>query len=164
MEGRGGKVVSGHHRRSARPLRYHGKGYCRSELELVNNYKSVGDTDKAKAKARQLNIVTKDQLGEDHDSTFRCMASPSTLLLDTGSIEQAGLVVHDCLTEYPGIIFGSLDTLSPALGEEFITRRGWQEMIVVRGNLESLMLPSHFTWADDRLYTLRIGTVTFAPS
>ena len=48
-----------------------------SELELVNLYKSVGDTDKAKA--RQLNTVTKDHLGEEHDSTFRYMASLSTL-------------------------------------------------------------------------------------
>ena len=54
-----------------------------SELELVNHYKSVGDTEKAKIKARQNYMLTKDRLGEDHDSTFRCMASFSTVLLDT---------------------------------------------------------------------------------
>lgn len=135
-----------------------------SELELVDHYESVGDTDKAKAKARQMYILTKDHLGEDHDSTFRCLASFSELLLDTGSIEEAGLVVHDCLTKHPGLMSGSTDMLPRELREKYITRRGWKEILVVRSKLEALMSPFHFIWADYKLYTLRIGTVTFFPS
>lgn len=135
-----------------------------SELELVNHYKSVGDTEKAKVRARQINNLTKDQLGEDHDSTFRCIASLSTLLLDTGSIEEAGLVVHDCLRKHPGTLSGSTDMLSLELREKFITRRGWKEIMVVRSRLESSMSPLNFIWADYRLYTLRTGTVAFAAS
>ena len=140
------------------------EGTIGSELELVNHYESVGDTDKDKAKARQIDILTKGHLGEDHDSTFRCMASLSTLLLDTGSIEEAGHVVRDCLTKHPGIMSGSTEMLSLELREKSITRRGWKEMMVVRSKLEKLMSPFHFIWADYRLYTLRTGTVTFAPS
>ena len=103
-----------------------------SQLELANHYKSVGDTDEATAKARQMNILTKDHLGEDHDSTFRCMASLSTLLVDTGSIEEAGLVVHDCFTKHPGIMSGSTAMLRLELEERFVTRRGWKEMMMVR--------------------------------
>lgn len=135
-----------------------------SELELVNHYKSVGDIDKAKAKARQICILSINHLGEDHDSTFRCMASHSTVLLDTGFIEEAGLVVHDWLTKHLGTISGSTDMLSLELEEKFVTRRGWKELMVVRSKLEKLTSPFHFIWADYRLYTLRIGTVTFAPS
>ncbi len=135
-----------------------------SELELVNHYKSVGDIDKAKAKERQIYVLTIHHLGEDHDSTFRCMASYSTLLLDAGFIEEAGLVVHDCLTNHLGTLSGSTDMLSLELREKFITRRGLKELMVVRSKLETLMSPLHFIWADYRLYTLRIGTVTFAPS
>ncbi len=135
-----------------------------SELELVNHYKSVGDIDKAKAKIRQIYILTIHHLGEDHDSTFRCMASHSTLLLDTGFIEEAGLVVHDFLTRHPGTISGSTVMLSLELKGKFVTRRGWKELMVVRSKLEKMMSPIHFIWADYRLYTLRIGTVTFAPS
>ena len=135
-----------------------------SEVELVNHYKSVGDIDKAKAKARQICTLTKDHLGGDHDSTFRCMASLSTLLLDTGSIEEAGLVVHDCFTRHPGIMSGSTDMLSLELQDKFTIRRGWKEIMMVRSKLEKLMSPFHFVWADYRLYTLRVGTVTFTPS
>lgn len=135
-----------------------------SELELVDHYKSVGDTDKAKTKARQMNILTKDHLGEDHDSTFRCMASLSTLLLDIGSIEEAGLVVHDFIMKHPGIMSGSTEILDLELAEKFVRWRGWKEMILVRSRLENLMSPFHFIWADYRLYTLRTGTVTLAPS
>ena len=137
-----------------------------SELELVGHYKSINDTEKAKAKARQLNILTKDNLGEDHDSTLRCMASLSTLLLDIGSMEEAGLVLYEYLTKYSRNMTGSTDTdtLRLELEEKFVTRRGWKEVIVLRERLEGLMSPFHFIWADYRLYTLRIGTVTFAPS
>ena len=135
-----------------------------SELELVNHYKSVGDIEKAKAKVRQLIILTKDNLGEGHDSTLRCMASLSKILFDIGSIEEAGLVVHDCLSKHPRIRTGSTDLFSLELREKFTSRRGWKEMMVLREELERAMSPFHFIWADYRLYTLRIGTVTFAPS
>lgn len=135
-----------------------------SELELINHYKSVGDTEKAKAKARQLNVLAKDKLGEDHDSTLRCMASLSTLLLDMGSMEEAGLVVHGYLTKHPRLMTDSTEMISLELREKFVKRRGWKEMIMLRSRLETLMSPFHFIWADYRLYTLRIGTVTFAPS
>ena len=135
-----------------------------SELELVKHYKSVGDIEKAKANARQLNILTKKNLGGDHDSTLRCMASLSTLLLDIGCVEEAGLVVHDYLTNHSRILIDSTGMLTLELKEKFTKRRGWKEMVVLRGKLEKLMTPFHFIWADHRLYTLRIGTVTLAPS
>ncbi|KAL8789929.1 MAG: hypothetical protein Q9195_006590 [Heterodermia aff. obscurata] len=134
-----------------------------SELELVNHYKSVGDTEKAKTKVRELHLLTKDKLGEDHDSTLRCMASLSAVLLYMGSTEEAGLVVHDYLSKHPRILTGSTETPKMQLREKFTTNRGWKEMAVLREGLEKLMSPVNFIWADYRLYTLRIGTVTFAP-
>ena len=135
-----------------------------SELELVKHYKFVADTENAKARARQVTALTKERLGADHDTTFRCIASLATLLLDTGFIEEAGLVVHDCFTKHPGIMSGSTDMLSLELREKFITRRGWKEMMVVRSTLETRLAPFHFAWVEYKLFTLCIGTITFVQS
>ena len=135
-----------------------------SELGLAEHYKTVGDVEKAKVKLRQLDKVTKDHLGEDHDTTLRCMASLSLLLLNTGLIEEAGLVVHDCLTKHPEWRYGLPDMPVMTFGRKLIPRRGWKEIQLVRGTLEQQMSPIHLIWADYRLYTLRTGTVTFVPS
>ena len=133
-----------------------------SDLELVRYYTLVGDSEKAKAKASYWYLRTRDCVGEDHDITFRCLASFSTVLLETGSPEEAGLLVHDCLTKYRDI---SEDRISIYPRDNVREKkRGWVEMKEIRSKLEQHDLPVNKIWADYRLYTLRIGTICFLPS
>ena len=133
-----------------------------SDLELIRYYTLVGDSEKAKAKASYWYSLTRDCVGEDHDITFRCLASFSTVLLETGSPEEAGLLVHDCLTKYRDI---SEDRFLIFPHDNVRQKKpGWVEMTEIRSRLEKHDLPVNKIWADYRLYTLRIGTISFIPS
>ena len=134
-----------------------------SDLDLVRYYTLVGDSEKAKAKASYWYLLTRDCVGEDHDITFRCLASFSTVLLESGSPEEAGLLVHDCLTKYRDI---SEERITIFLHDNAREKRqrDWVEMTEIRSKLEQHDSPVNSVWADYRLYTLRIGTISFLPS
>lgn len=135
-----------------------------SGLDLVKHYQSVGDLDKAESACRHIYLLTREQLGEEHDTTLRCLAALSTLLVNKGSVEEAGLIAHDYFSRSTTILSARTDMLSLNLAEKFVVQRGLKEMMVLGESLQRLSAPFHFVWTDHRLFTRRIGRVNFVPS